>query len=556
MCNYRNLLTVLSISLMFCGIAVPQEVNFTTSNLPIFIINTNGIPIPNEPKITADMKVIYRGAGIRNSVTDTVYHYNGKIGIEIRGSSSQQFPKKQYSVETRDIAGNDIDVAMLGFPAESDWILYAPYTDKSMYRDVLVYQLAAKLGGYASRYKFCEVMLNNEYQGVYVLFEKVKRDKNRVNISKCETADTTGDALTGGYIYKVDKLDGSDNQGWYSDFLPFPNSPSRIFYQYHYPKQEDIRPAQKVYLKNKVHDFEAIMNMTNFADTTSGYPSVIDIPSFVDFFILNELSKNVDGYRLSTYFNKDRDSKGGKIKAGPVWDFNLGFGNANYYDGWKTDGFVVHYLYQILPTVSGEWFFMPAWWYKLFNEQKMFASVKSRWTTLRKTVINDAYLFSVIDSLTLELNEARARNYEKWPILGTWVWPNYFVGNTYGEELTYLKVFIHNRILWLDGAFGYNAITDDINMRPATAVLMQNFPNPFNPSTAIRFQLSAAAKVQLTIFDILGNIICSLADEYRPAGMHTINFSTEKYPGLSSGVYYYQLKTGEVTLSKKMLLLK
>ncbi|MBI5728042.1 MAG: CotH kinase family protein, partial [Ignavibacteriales bacterium] len=486
---------------MFCGIAIPQEVNFTSSNLPVFIINTNGIPIPNEPKITADMKVIYRGAGIRNSVTDTVYHYNGKIGIEIRGSSSQQFPKKQYGVETRDIAGNDIDVALLGFPAESDWILYAPYTDKSMYRDVLVYQLAAKLGGYASRYKFCEVMLNNEYQGVYVLFEKVKRDKNRVNISKCETADTTGDALTGGYIYKVDKLDGSDNQGWYSDFLPFPNSPSKIFYQYHYPKQEDIRPAQKVYLKNKVHDFEAIMNMANFADTTSGYPSVIDIPSFVDFFILNELSKNVDGYRLSTYFNKDRDSKGGKIKAGPVWDFNLGFGNADYYDGWKTDGFVVHYLYQILPTVPSEWFFMPAWWYKLFNEQKMFASVKSRWTTLRKTVINDAYIFSVIDSLTIELNEARARNYEKWPILGTWVWPNYFVGNTYGEELTYLKVFIHKRILWLDGALGYNAITDDIHQQPTTAELMQNYPNPFNPSTAIRFQLSASAKIKLTVFD-------------------------------------------------------
>ena len=294
--NYRNLTAMFFITILCAGNGVSQTINLNSSNLPVFIINTNGQIIPNEPKITADMKVIYRGSGIRNSVTDTIYHYNGKIGIELRGSSSQQFPKKQYSVETRDATGADMDFPLLGFPEESDWILYAPYTDKSMYRDVLVYNLAAKMGDYASRYKFCELVLNNEYMGVYVLFEKIKRDKNRVSISKCEIADTTGDALTGGYIYKLDKLDGADISGWYSDFLPFPNSHSKIFYQYHYPKQEDIRPEQKTYLQNKVHDFEATMNMSNFADSLIGYPSIIDVPSFVDFFVLNELSKNVSKF--------------------------------------------------------------------------------------------------------------------------------------------------------------------------------------------------------------------------------------------------------------------
>ena len=125
-------------------------IEFTSSNLPIVVINTNGQIIVDDEKITADMGVIYNGEGIRNNLTDPYNNYNGKIGIEIRGSTSQMFPKKQYAVETRDALGDDLDVSLMGFPEESDWILFAPYNDKSLMRDVLVYKIASSMGRYAS----------------------------------------------------------------------------------------------------------------------------------------------------------------------------------------------------------------------------------------------------------------------------------------------------------------------------------------------------------------------------------------------------------------------
>lgn len=547
---------LLFVILHFCSSAYSQTVNFTSSNLPVFIINTNGIPIPNEPKITADMKVIFRDNGQRNAITDTIYHYKGKIGIEIRGSSSQNFPKKQYAVELRDTTGADIDFPLLGLPAESDWNLYAPYTDKTMLRDVMVYNIAAKTGAYASRYRFCELLLNNEYMGVYILFEKVKRDKNRVNITKCEPADTTGDALTGGYIVKVDKLDGTDTQGWYSTFLPYPNALQKIFYQYHYPKYEDIRPAQKTYIKGKIYAFENMMNGSQYADTVNGYPAYIDVPSFVDYFIINEFSKNVDGYRLSAYLHKDRDSKGGKLKAGPVWDYNLAFGNADYYEGWLNTGYIVNYLHDNLPFVQGEWFQLPFWWYKLFNESKMQAKIKVRYAQMRKSMLKETVIYGTIDSLVTMLNESRMRNYQRWPILGQYVWPNYFVGSTYSEEITYMKAFIHNRLVWLDTQFGYNAVNSDERLTAERFELLQNYPNPFNPATAIRYYLSQPGRVRLEVFDMLGNQVSELVHEQQQAGEHVVSFDANGFAQLSSGTYFYRLTTDTGSTTKKMLLLK
>ncbi len=364
-------------------------IEFTSSNLPIVVINTNGQEIPNDIKITADMGVIYNGEGVRNYLTDPYNNYNGKIGIEIRGSSSQQFPKKQYAVETRDLAGNDLDVSLLGFPEESDWILFAPYNDKSLMRDVLAYKIASSMGRYASRSKFCEVLLNGEYIGVYVLLEKVKRDANRVNIKKLEPPDISGDALTGGYIIKIDKTDGENNDGWYSTYLPYPQAQYSVFYQYHYPKPDEIVQQQKDYIQNKIFQFETMMSLSsNISDSATGYPKFLDTDSFVDFFIVNEAAKNVDGYRLSTYLYKDKDSRNPKIFAGPVWDFNLGFGNADYYDGWLTTGWQLQLLtdYQNMP--SGEPFLTPNWWRKLFDDTAFRNQVYARWQNVKTEVVN------------------------------------------------------------------------------------------------------------------------------------------------------------------------
>ncbi len=537
--------------------SVRSLIEFTSSNLPIVVINTNGQEIPNDIKITADMGIIFNGEGFRNYLTDPYNNYNGKIGIEVRGSSSQWFPKKQYAVETRDLAGNDSSASLLGFPEESDWILYAPYNDKSLIRDVLVYKLANDAGRYASRSKFCEVILNGDYIGIYVLLEKVKRDANRVNIKKLEPLDISGDALTGGYIIKIDKIDGENNDGWYSTYLPFPQAPYSIFYQYHYPKPDDIVQQQEDYIQNKIFQFETMMTFgVNISDTATGYPKFFDTDSFVDFFLLNEVAKNVDAYRLSTYLYKDRDSRNPKIFAGPVWDYNLGFGNANYYDGCMTTGWQLQFLtdYQNIP--SDEPFLTPFWWRKLFDDNDFRNKVYARWQNLKDNILNSAHINTYIDSLTLLLNESKTRNFERWPVLGVYIWPNcYYIQQTYELEINYLKNWITFRLNWMN----QNMIGEPTGLElsqseyPDAFALEQNYPNPFNPETKISWQSPVGSWQSLKVYDLLGNELATLVNEYRESGKYEINFNASE---LTSGIYVYKLQSENFVEHKKMILLK
>ena len=249
---------------------ISAQVVFSSSNLPIIVIDTHGQVIPNEPKIEADMGIINNGPGVRNYITDPFNHYNGKIGIEIRGSSAQTFPKKQYAIETRDSTGNNLNVSLLGMPEENDWILYAPYSDKSLIRNVLAYKMSNDIGRYTSRTSFCEVVLNGDYIGLYVLMEKIKRDRNRVKIKKMLPTYTSGDLLTGGYIIKIDKMEGSNIQGWYSNFPPYPGAWQQIYYQYHYPDPDEIVPEQESYIQNFIYQFEYIMDQGTYTDPFSG----------------------------------------------------------------------------------------------------------------------------------------------------------------------------------------------------------------------------------------------------------------------------------------------
>ncbi|MFZ1518680.1 MAG: CotH kinase family protein [Ignavibacteriaceae bacterium] len=565
----KNVISFICIVIILINISVAQtnvidsktsktnkQIVFTSSNLPIVFINTGGQIIPDDHKITADMGIIYNGEGLRNNLTDPFNNYNGKIGIEIRGSSSQQFPKKQYSVETRDLSGNDISVSLLGFPEESDWILFAPYNDKSLMRDVLVYKIASQMGRYASRSKYCEVVLDGEYIGLYVLLEKVKRDANRVNIKKLEPADISGDDLTGGYILKIDKTDGENNDGWYSTYLPNPLSPYSVFYQYHYPKPDEIVQQQKDYIQNKIFQFETMMNLgSNISDTSTGYPKYLDVNSFIDFILVNEMAKNVDGYRLSTYLYKDRDSRNTRIFAGPVWDFNLAFGNADYYNGWMTNGWQLEYLttYQNIPL--DEPFLTPFWWRKLFDDPDFRNNVYSRWQMLKNNVLTTQNIFNQIDSLKILLDESSIRNFEKWPVIGVRVWPNYFVGQTYQQEIDYLKNWISFRLNWMN----LNMIGEPTNILNQDDFIItefelnQNFPNPFNPTTRISWTSPKWSYQTLKVFDILGNEIKTLVDGYKPAGSYSIYFDASQ---LISGIYFYQLKSDNYSATKKMLLIK
>jgi hypothetical protein len=464
------------------------------------------------------------------------------------------FPKKQYGFETIDSTGEDKDVSLLGFPAESDWILYAPYSDKSLIRNVLAYKLANNIGRYASRSRLCELVLNDEYMGVYVLLEKIKRNKDRVDISKLTEADTTGDNLTGGYILKIDKKDGGYNSGWYSDYRPYSNAWQTIYIQYHYPKPESILDVQKKYIKSIVDSFETTMNSPEFADTLKGYTSFIDVESFVDYFILSELSRNVDAFRLSFFFYKDKNSKDKKIKAGPLWDLNLGFGNSDYYNASSTEGWQINYLTTDPTFLQSDYYQVPFWWKKLFSDKEFKNKIKLRWKEFRENELSIPNIMAIIDSITILLSESEERNFERWDILDEYIWPNAYVGGSYENEISYLKNWIINRLNWMDEELDF---IDDVSEKEKPVAnnyyLFQNYPNPFNPITKISWQSPIGGWQSLKVYDILGSEVATLIDEEKPEGSYEIKFDAS---GLPSGVYFYQLKAGEFTQTKKMILLK
>ena len=418
---------------------------FNSSNLPIIVINTNGQAIMDDPRIVCDMGIIDNGLGNINYISDPYNDYNGKISIEYRGSSSQSFPKKPYALETQDAIGNNNNVALLGMPVENDWILYAPYSDKALMRNFLTFDLGRKMGNYSPRTVYCELVINGDYQGIYVLMEKIKIDNDRVDIAKLDADDLAGDSLTGGYIIKVDKYTGTGGTNWLSDF---PNiGGGSTYIQYHYPEASVMQPQQMDYIEHFVDSFEYALAGPQFSDSLIGYSKYIDVNSFIDLYLINELSKNIDGYRLSTYMYKDRDDNDGKLTMGPFWDYNLAFGNADYCDGGITSG------WEVNSGCGGE---NPFWFERLLDDTTYQNKLKCRWEYLRERCFFEDSLFSFIDSLALYLDDAQQRNFQKWNILGNYVWPNFYVGNTYQDELNFFKSWIGDRLIWIDNNLGGN----------------------------------------------------------------------------------------------------
>ena len=484
-----------------------SQVSFTSSDLPIIVVNTNnGLPIVDDPKIEATIGIIYNGEGERNTIFDARNEYFGKCGIEIRGESSQLFAKQSFLFETWDEDGNDIDTSFLGFPKEEDFILYGPYSDKTMMNNVLAMHLANEMGHYSSRTRFVEVVINDNYRGIYVLMEKIKRDKNRVDIAKLNEIDIEGDQLTGGYIIRIDK---GFYDGWASNYNAH-NSFNSINFQYYYPDQNTIQSEQKSYIKSYVDNFEnAIASNDGYNDDGLHYTHYINLRSFVDNFLLNELSKDVDAYRLSTYFHKDKDSKGGRLTAGPFWDFNLSFGNADYCQTSDPSGLI---YYQC----GGN---SPFWWNKWLNDITFLPAMKCRWEELRETILNENYLNTYLEDHKELLAESQVRNFTKFTILGQYIWPNpLFFQNapSHAIAIDIMKDWLNSRIAWLDNnlpgfAVGCDKFDDpnfEVMMEVSTSDLDLQSINVFPNPTADYLQISSNEIIgKVVILDIFGNRI-------------------------------------------------
>ena len=515
--------------------------SFSQSNLPIVIIDTFGEEIVNDPRITAHMGIINNETGI-NQIDDPFNGYDGLISIEIRGSSSQSFPKKQYALETQDSEGENLNVPVLGMPEENDWILHAPYSDKSLLRNYLSYELAHDMGKYASRTRFCELVINGDYKGLYIFMEKVKRDNNRVDISRLEPDDITGDDLTGGYIVKVDKWDGETNDGWYSEppLVGFDG----VWYQYHYPKPDDIVEEQRDYIMDYITDFETLMSTETYNDPEEGYYEQVYLESFIDVSLMSEISKNVDAYRLSAYMYKDKDSLDGRLTMGPIWDYNLAFGNADYYDGWNPEG------WQMDVELGNDGFKIPFWWYRIWDDETFTTAFNQRWHVLRQSIFSEDYIINLIDSATTLIDDAQARNFQRWPILDEYVWPNAYVGGSYANEIEYLKNWIHVRLEWMDEQTFMKSIPPLLVM---DYHLNDAFPNPFNPVTTIGFTIPRTELVRVNIYDAMGRQVENLLHDVINPGKYTMTWNGSHR---SSGIYFVQLLGGDYSQVRKIMLVK
>ena len=441
---------------------------------------------------------MYNGEGKKNTFSSTVFHYNNFAGIELRGSSSQGFPKKPYSIELRNDKGEDNPFALCGFPVESDYILFASYNEKSLMHNVFTMSLGRQMNMYSSRTKYVEVILNDSYQGVYVLMEKVKVDKNRVNISDLSTQDNTGDQITGGYIVKIDKGTGTSLGSFKSNY---PNKYGKVSeYFYHAPKL--INTNQKAYIKNYIYAFESAINTVSPKDTLNGYRKFIDVKSFIKIFILNEISRNVDGYRISSYFHKDKDSKGGKLVAGPPWDYDISYGNADYCEGSRYD----LWGYKFNDICNGDFWQVPGFWDKLIADPYFLNELRAYWFKERKTggILELSKLLKEVDAYALELDEAQKRNFNQWPILGKYVWPNpQPVPSNYAGEVLELKNWLKNRLTWIDQNMPeeFILLSSEPSIEKMTVTV---FPNPFIDKLQLSIQNGKAEKATIQVINVLG----------------------------------------------------
>lgn len=416
--------------------------------------------------------------------------FHGRAGVEGRGQTSwTRFAKKPYNVETRAEDDTAKDVPLLDLPAGSDWALISLYDDKSLLNDYIAHSLFSQMGHYDVRCRYVEVFWNglrpegtadnsgkvgtNDYVGIYLLMEKIRIAKHRVNLAQLGPSDTNASAITGGYIWAKDKNSPGD--------VNFTTSRGQAL-KFYDPRGADLLPVQRQWLNNHLNAFETALYGANWRDPVLGYAQYIDCDSFVDNHWIVEYSKQVDGFRFSSYFQKDRN---GKIKWEPLWDWNLSFGNANYLEGGYTDG----WYWPLLPVEDH------IWARRLVGapgDPDYLQRITDRWGELRGTVFQPTNVFAQVDSITNLLNEPKDRDYVRFPRLGIYLWPNpdgAYGGNpprgpwhvdyqnppTYAAIVGQWKSFVTRRYNWIDGTFLRAPAFSRTGGLPGTPLAISNY---------------------------------------------------------------------------------
>jgi CotH protein/type IX secretion system substrate protein len=401
------------------------------------------------------------------------------------------------------------------------------------------------MGHWAANCRFVEVMINGDYKGIYVFMEKIKRGSGRVNIAKIATTDVSGDAVTGGYIFSLDK----EPDGWFSSYAT-PNSTNgnKRQFSYVYPKLENMVQQQKDYIKSYVDSFENALAGPQFQDPATGVRKFADIPSFIDYFIVNEISRNVDGYRLSSFFYKDRNSKNSKIFAGPVWDYDLAFRNANYCDGSNIAGWA--YEFNTICPGDGAGL-IPFWWNNFMRDSSFKNDLRCRWKQLRTTSLSEARFTILIDSVVNLVNEARQRHFQRWPILGQYIWPNpQPIATSYDAEISFLKSWISERLKWIDANIPNTGPCYDYPVGITGTIIVSINPNPVQGRGTVIIQSRNDQSLAMQVCDATGRIVLKKELQLR-TGMNTMDLNSNFW---AAGIYFISLQSSNGDkLIKKIL---
>ncbi len=504
--------------LLFCSsIGISQE--FTSSKLPLIIIDTEGQEIEDEPKILAACGIINNANGV-NHLDDPYNEYEGYLGIEIRGQSSTLYPKKGYGIEFRDEFGEDVNVEVLGFPLEEDFVLHGPFADKTLIRNAVAYTLASELMEYAPRTRFVELFINEDYRGVYLMVEKIKRDANRVDIANLLEVDVEGEELEGGYILRFDKIDSNEEILWSSPYMEEPGDNVADFVAFE-PKYDEIQDEQTDYIMDYMTDFENALIDPTFSFQGNSYTDYIDISTAIDFILMTEITKNVDGYRISTYMYKDKNDV---LKIGPVWDFNFAMGNADYCEGGDHVGWQFNFNFVCPWDGKGNHF----WWRRFLEDPAFEQQLMNRYDELRETVFSLESIHARIDSLVAEIgDDAVQRNFEKFPILGEYIWPNNFIGGSYDAEVQYLKDWFGLRLEFMD-----TSITNTKDIDGLTDPLLL-YPNPNDGNFLLDLGKYAISGKTVLIYNAQGQLMQSINNDYNEELTFNLDFN--------SGIYFLRV---------------
>ncbi len=472
----RPSVLAIAVLLLFCFTSVCFGQNAITSNLPILVINSGGVVIPNADKIPAKLQIVKSDVNGNYSYDisnpPTSFDVETDIGIEIRGNSSIFWDKKAWGVEIRvSPTGDSKDLALLGMAAESDWVLNASYGDKSFMRDALAHEMYRKTGRYSPRSKYVELFVKQDgamtYVGVYMLMEKIKKADARINVKKLSETDSDPAKITGGYILQIGE---DEDVKWSSTFPPSdsPTKPSPIFHV-EYPKlhkytNQANKTLQLNYIKGFITSFETALYGNDYKSATLGYRKYIDVDAMVDYLLHEEFTKNVDNWRISTFLYKNRDSDGGLLTMGAPWDFDRSMGNQQ----WCFEP-------SVLPTGTWSWQYnlncpdRPAmtvsWPKRLLSDCYFKEKLMQRYISLRQNEWSDQSIINFIAAqktiLTTEINAQQTgvdkspmqRNFKKWNILSTAVMNNdhyTLAGNTYDKEVQYLQEWLIAHLAWMD----------------------------------------------------------------------------------------------------------